>query len=128
MRSRQDNKIGYEFASKRSKSIEHIIPQNYKTNWKNEIGDKKGMDLKNVLHALGNLVLINADKNSILRDSAFSIKKPKYLLGTYSEIEIAKNNPQWTIADIDKRSKKLNEFMKVRWKLDTQFLKNYPPF
>ncbi|QDW25653.1 DUF262 domain-containing protein [Pedobacter sp. KBS0701] len=126
LRNNEDVKVDYEFASKKNKSIEHILPQNYKEHWKDEVKGLKKDELKRHLHSLGNLVLISADKNSSLRDSAYNIKSSKYANGTYSEIDITANNKTWTCEKIKERETGLLKFLNNRWQLDTDFCNKYP--
>lgn len=130
LRNNQDAKLSYDFASKKSKSVEHIIPQEYKEHWNREMNslkDKK--DIKRHLHSLGNLLLITTDKNSSLRNSGFKVKRDKYLYGSFSEIEIANDNKSWTPRKIKLREEELLSFLKIRWKTEKCFLDEYPfPF
>lgn len=126
LRNNDDVKVYYDFANKKNKSIEHILPQNYQTHWKNEVKGLKKDELKKSIHSLGNLVLISADKNSSLRDSAYDVKSPRYANGTYSEIEIATKNRTWTCKNINKREELLLNFLEKRWQLNTDFCTVYP--
>jgi hypothetical protein len=126
LRNNEDVKVDYNFASKKVKSIEHILPQNYKAHWKSEVKGLKWVEIKKHLHSLGNLVLISSDKNSSLRDSNFKIKKDRYTNGTYSEIDISRVNPIWTIETIGKREKRLLKFLKNRWELNEDFQIKFP--
>lgn len=126
LRNNDDVKVDYDFASKKNKSIEHILPQNYKAHWNDEVKGLKKDELKNYIHSLGNLVLISADKNSSLRDSAYNVKSTKYANGTYSEIEIVSQNKTWTCEKINRREKHLLNFLEERWQLNTDFCTVYP--
>lgn len=126
LRDNEDVKVDYNFASKKVKSIEHILPQNYKAHWKEEVKGLKWHEIKRHLHSLGNLVLISSDKNSSLRDSDFDIKRERYANGTYSEIDITSRNKTWTINKIKTRERKLLEFLGDRWELRTDFQDKFP--
>lgn len=126
LRDNNDLKISFDFASKKAKSIEHILPQNYKNHWREEIEGLEEKEIKRWLHSLGNLLLISSDKNSSLRDSAYSNKIKGFKNGSYSEIEIASNNLDWTVEKIEQREKDLIIFLKQRWKLEKSFLAENP--
>ncbi|NMR35480.1 DUF262 domain-containing protein [Chryseobacterium aquaticum] len=127
LRNRQDAKLDFDFASKKSKSIEHIIPQDYKQHWKKELAEVKGkVEIKKNLHSLGNLLLITSDKNSSLRNSDYKTKRIQYKNGSYSEIEVATKFNQWTIKSVKKREKDLLDFLKLRWQTNIIFCNNYP--
>lgn len=125
LRKNQDSKISYSFASKKTKSIEHIIPQSYTKHWKDEMKGVRRKDAKGVVHSLGNLVLINKDKNSSLRNSAFEVKKSAYVVGSYSENEITKNDI-WNVQKVEQREHEMIDFLTDRWFLEKEFLKDNP--
>ena len=86
------------------KQIEHILPQNT-TNWKDTeffSQEYKG-DISFFMHSIGNLVVMRAEGNSAASNMAFHEKREIYQVGSYSEIEIARNN-FWRPKDVRDRS------------------------
>lgn len=79
-----------------------------------------------LLHSLGNLVLISVSKNSKLQNQCFEYKKKHedaagnlfgFTNGSYSEIEVAQYD-DWNPEYILKRGMKLLEFMEQRWNIE----------
>lgn len=128
LRKNQDSKLSYDFASKKTKSVEHIIPQAYQEFWEIEMAaiedDEK--EVKRCLHSLGNLLLITTDKNSSLRNSSYENKRGQYYYGSFSEIEIADNNDHWNPVSVANREDELLKFIKKNWKTEDWFQDKYP--
>jgi uncharacterized protein with ParB-like and HNH nuclease domain len=105
-------------------TIEHIYPQNPKDKcWIEFYLSLNKKEKQRKLHTLGNLVLLSNSKNSSLKNNCFNKidydktnKKDVFSNGSYSEIEVSKNQ-QWTPLEIDKRSKKILQFLSDRWDL-----------
>jgi len=126
LKGKEDQKVEYEFANLRGKSIEHILPQTInKTPWREVVKGMRKKQLKPFTHSLGNLVLISAPKNSELQNSGFSVKRKSYQSGSFSEIEIASSNRTWSVNKIERRKRDLLNFMKKRWRLDEAFTNTY---
>jgi len=126
LKGNEDQKVEYLFASNRSKSIEHILPQTYEnTKWRSVLKGVRKNQIKQIVHSLGNMVLISAPKNSELKNSEFKIKRKGYKTGSFSEIEIANSNRIWSKNKIDQREKELLKFMDSRWKIDENLLDIY---
>ncbi|GAA9072400.1 hypothetical protein BTM315_15430 [Helicobacter pylori] len=70
-------------------SIEHILPQNPDQGY--SVKEKSWAKNPNIVHALGNLLLIPKNANSSLSNKPFDEKRKQYLKGSYSEKEVAKN-------------------------------------
>ncbi len=70
-------------------SIEHILPQNPDQGYSAE--EKNWAKNPNIVHALGNLLLIPKNANSSLSNKPFNEKRKEYLKDSYSEKEVAKN-------------------------------------
>lgn len=58
-------------------TIEHIMPQTLKDEWKDELGENSERIHQNYLNTLGNLTLLTQEWNSALSNSAFSLKKKR---------------------------------------------------
>ncbi|MGL2565768.1 DUF262 domain-containing protein [Helicobacter pylori] len=95
-------------------SIEHILPQ--KPDQGYSAKEKSWAKNPNIVHALGNLLLISKNANSSLSNKPFDEKRKEYLKGSYSEKEVAKN-ASFGIVEIQKRSEKLLDFLIVRYNI-----------
>jgi len=124
IRGSEDHKV--QFSKSKSKSVEHVLPQTTeRTVWEKILVKMDKNGIKRYTHSIGNLVLINSDKNSELLNSSFDKKKEGYKKGSFSEIEIANENNSWTINKIKQREKRMLTFLDERWKLNESFLEKY---
>ncbi|WQZ12437.1 DUF262 domain-containing HNH endonuclease family protein [Helicobacter pylori] len=89
-------------------SIEHILPQNPDQGYSAK--EKNWTKNPNIVHALGNLLLIAKNANSSLSNKPFDEKRKQYLKGSYSEKEVAKN-ASFGVVQIKERSEKLLDFL-----------------
>ncbi|MCQ2839079.1 DUF262 domain-containing HNH endonuclease family protein [Helicobacter pylori] len=95
-------------------SIEHILPQ--KPDQGYSAKEKDWAKNPNIVHALGNLLLIPKNANSSLSNKPFEEKRKEYLKGSYSEKEVAKN-ASFGVAQIKERSEKLLDFLIARYRI-----------
>ncbi len=95
-------------------SIEHILPQNPDQGYSAE--EKSWAKNPNIVHALGNLLLIPKNANSSLSNKPFEEKRKEYLKGSYSEKEVAKN-ASFGVAQIKERSEKLLDFLIAHYRI-----------
>ncbi len=95
-------------------SIEHILPQNPDQGY--SVKEKSWAKNPNIVHALGNLLLIAKNANSSLSNKPFEEKRKQYLKGSYSEKEVAKN-ASFGVAQIKERSEKLLDFLIVHYRI-----------
>ncbi|MFP6114556.1 DUF262 domain-containing protein [Helicobacter pylori] len=95
-------------------SIEHILPQ--KPDQGYSAKEKSWAKNPHIVHALGNLLLTPKNANSFLSNKPFDEKRKKYLKGSYSEKEVAKN-ASFGVAQIKERSEKLLDFLIVRYRI-----------
>ncbi|GAA7464104.1 DUF262 domain-containing protein [Helicobacter pylori] len=95
-------------------SIEHILPQNPDQDYNAK--EKNWAKNPNIVHALGNLLLIPKNANSSLSNKPFEEKRKEYLKGSYSEKEVAKN-ASFGVAQIKERSEKLLDFLIARYRI-----------
>ncbi len=95
-------------------SIEHILPQ--KPDQGYNAKEKSWAKNPNIVHALGNLLLIPKNANSSLSNKPFDEKRKEYLKGSYSEKEVAKN-ASFGVAQIKERSEKLLDFLIARYRI-----------
>ncbi|PUD42661.1 hypothetical protein C2R67_05715 [Helicobacter pylori] len=95
-------------------SIEHILPQ--KPDQGYSAKEKSWAKNPNIVHALGNLLLIPKNASSSLSNKPFEEKRKEYLKGSYSEKEVAKN-ASFGVAQIKERSEKLLDFLIARYRI-----------
>ncbi|WRF10998.1 DUF262 domain-containing HNH endonuclease family protein [Helicobacter pylori] len=95
-------------------SIEHILPQ--KPDQGYNAKEKSWAKNPNIVHALGNLLLIPKNANSSLSNKPFEEKRKQYLKGSYSEKEVAKN-ASFGVVQIKERSEKLLDFLIVHYRI-----------
>ncbi len=95
-------------------SIEHILPQNPDQGYSAK--EKSWAKNPNIVHALGNLLLIPKNANSSLSNKPFEEKRKQYLKDSYSEKEVAKN-ASFGVAQIKERSERLLDFLIARYRI-----------
>ncbi|WP_124732804.1 DUF262 domain-containing protein [Helicobacter pylori] len=95
-------------------SIEHILPQNPDQGYSAK--EKNWAKNPNIVHALGNLLLMAKNANSSLSNKPFDEKRKEYLKGSYSEKEVAKNT-SFGVAQIKERSEKLLDFLIAHYRI-----------
>ncbi len=95
-------------------SIEHILPQNPDQGYSAK--EKNWAKNPNIVHALGNLLLIPKNANSSLSNKPFDEKRKQYLEGSYSEKEVAKN-ASFGVEQIKERSEKLLDFLIAHYRI-----------
>ncbi|GAA9847782.1 hypothetical protein VN0597_14010 [Helicobacter pylori] len=95
-------------------SIEHILPQNPDQSYSTK--EKNWAKNPNIVHALGNLLLIPKNANSSLSNKPFEEKRKQYLKGSYSEKEVAKN-ASFGVEQIKERSEKLLDFLIAHYRI-----------
>lgn len=95
-------------------SIEHILPQNPDQGYSAK--EKNWAKNPNIVHALGNLLLIPKNANSSLSNKPFDEKRKQYLKGSYSEKEVAKND-SFGVDQIKERSEKLLDFLIAHYRI-----------
>ncbi|GAA7435680.1 hypothetical protein Yangon179_13800 [Helicobacter pylori] len=95
-------------------SIEHILPQNPDQGYSAK--ERNWAKNPNIVHALGNLLLIPKNANSSLSNKPFDEKRKEYLKGSYSEKEVAKN-AFFGVEQIKERSEKLLDFLIVHYRI-----------
>ncbi|RVY41343.1 DUF262 domain-containing protein [Helicobacter pylori] len=94
-------------------SIEHILPQNPDQGYSTK--EKSLAKNPNIVHALGNLLLIAKNANSSLSNKPFEEKRKQYQ-GSYSEKEVARN-ASFGVVQIKERSEKLLDFLIARYRI-----------
>ncbi len=95
-------------------SIEHILPQNPDQGYSAK--EKNWAKNPNIVHALGDLLLMAKNANSSLSNKPFDEKRKQYLKGSYSEKEVAKN-ASFGVEQIKERSEKLLDFLIAHYRI-----------
>ncbi|GHS61930.1 hypothetical protein JP0521_15180 [Helicobacter pylori] len=95
-------------------NIEYILPQNPDQGYSAK--EKNWAKNPNIVHALGNLLLIAKNANSSLNNKPFDEKRKEYLKGSYSEKEVAKN-ASFGVEQIKERSEKLLDFLIAHYRI-----------
>lgn len=108
-------------------TIEHIFPQTADDPyWTTRFSSTT------LCHSLGNLLLLSRSKNSALQNDPFDKKKTTirdmdgnvlysgYDSGSYSEIEVARED-EWTPGKIENRGRQMLRFLKGHWNLKYDF-------
>ncbi|WP_237013087.1 DUF262 domain-containing protein [Helicobacter pylori] len=95
-------------------SIEHVLPQNPDQGYSAK--EKNWAKNPNIVHALGNLLLIPKNANSSLSNKPFDEKRKEYIKGSYSEKEVAKN-ASFGVDQIKERSEKLLDFLITHYRI-----------
>ncbi|ESS72821.1 hypothetical protein MGMO_45c00530 [Methyloglobulus morosus KoM1] len=101
-----------------STTIEHIIPQEWSLNWRGIVdpliiqADQNYKDQlsKVLLNTLGNLTILKDGKNSSLGNKSWQIKKERFSVGSYNEIDISKNL-NWSKNEIFCRGTEMLNFL-----------------
>jgi uncharacterized protein with ParB-like and HNH nuclease domain len=123
-----ETKVSWDSVSKKD-SIEHILPQESSEEcWQKVLKGYSKKQKHQLLHSLGNLVIISQSKNSSLQNKCFDFKKKHegqdgklygFVNGSYSEIAVAQYS-DWTPEIILERGIKLLEFMEQRWNIEIE--------
>ncbi|GAA7351918.1 DUF262 domain-containing protein [Helicobacter pylori] len=95
-------------------SIEHILPQNPDQGYSAK--EKNWAKNPNIVHALGNLLLMAKNANSSLSNKPFDEKRKQYIKGSYSEKEVAKN-ASFGVEQIKERSEKLLDSLIAHYRI-----------
>ncbi len=95
-------------------SIEHILPQNPDQGYSAK--EKNWAKNPNIVHALGNLLLMAKNANSSLSNKPFDEKRKQYLKGSYSEKEVSRN-ASFGVEQIKERSEKLLGFLIAHYRI-----------
>lgn len=95
-------------------TIEHILPQKPNTGWQNFTD----ADLESMTYRLGNMALLEKNKNQDTGNSEFDIKKPILATSTFkSTRDIPNENESWTPERIEARQKKMAKLAKTVWRI-----------
>jgi hypothetical protein len=94
-------------------NLEHIIPLNYESNW-------RGLDhetASNLYNRLGNLVLLNAKKNSKIGNYGFKEKKRAFADSPFTLTQLVAKFSKWGTDQVTERQIQLAEIAVKTWPL-----------
>lgn len=94
-------------------TLEHVCPQKPQENWPDWSAD----DLKAYVKRIGNMVLLTADANSMLKSDSFAIKKAHLASSPYETTSMVAESLNWLPDDIVNRQKRLSELSIKAWPL-----------
>lgn len=99
-------------------SIEHLMPQDWRKNWQGDEFDAEGISRDDLVHRLGNLVLVTQALNSKLSNGAWESKKTA--LAEHATLlsvrDVLDEQPEtWTTEDIKKRTSQQIEAVLEIW-------------
>lgn len=99
-------------------TIEHILPQNPPQNsqWRKDFSDE---EIRELVHKIGNLILMSRRKNSSQGNRDFIYKKNKYFKGRIDlfrhSTEVILNNEKWTPIEIKNNQDKIVKKLMVHY-------------
>lgn len=105
--------------SRKNVHIEHILPVNFNSEWPEKLGLKSEKSKYDMLSSkLGNLILLEFDINTSIKDSLFDMKVLKYGESKLVQvINLINEYSEWTAESIDDRTNKLISLAVGIWKL-----------
>ena len=92
-------------------NLEHIMPQSLKNGW----DGLTEQDVETHFSRIGNMVLLQANTNSIISDSNFEIKKKAYGLSSFTLTNQLAGLDKWDTQSIDERQKLLAKLAVQTW-------------
>jgi hypothetical protein len=75
----QGGKLSESSVPRNVMSIEHVMPQEWRTAWLGDEHDSTGMSRDVLVHTLGNLTLVTQSLNSKVSNSAWEVKRPAFM-------------------------------------------------
>ena len=96
---------------KRVLNLEHVLPENPEGNWP-EVDEST---ISSLVRRLGNMVLLQASKNSKLGNQPFSVKRAVYRDSALSLTKEVASSPSWNAKQIGTRQKRLAALALRTW-------------
>ncbi|EPY2309460.1 DUF262 domain-containing protein [Clostridium sporogenes] len=105
--------------SRKEVHIEHILPINFKSDWPEYLGLNKDKSKYDILNSkLGNLILLEFDINTSIKDSLFNIKIEKYKKSKLEQVkDVVKKHSRWNENEINLRTDELINMGLDIWKI-----------
>lgn len=95
-------------------SLEHVMPESWSKEWS---GVSK-QDVETHSKRLGNMVLLQADKNSMVGNKPFDKKRKAYQESTFLLTQQVGQSLFWTVPQVEQRQKSLADLAVKTWPLD----------
>lgn len=96
-------------------SLEHILPENPSEEW-SYIDDTKQ---DRIIYRLGNMTLLEAQKNRDVGNSSYEIKRDSYRQSTFQITQaVAEHYDTWDELKIEARQKKMADIAASIWRMD----------
>lgn len=99
-------------------SIEHVMPQEWRTAWQGPETDQTGMDRDVLVHTLGNLTIVTQALNSKVSNSSWDIKKKAFTEHTTLLLTadlVNSGDDDWNADKIHERGESLTETILNIW-------------
>lgn len=105
-------------------SVEHIYPQTPHRAWQESIsldGRSAKVARNAVTNSLGNLLLLSRSRNASASNEPYSVfeavkgKRARYVIGSYSEAQVARVCPKWTVLQIAARGIAMFRHAQIVW-------------
>jgi hypothetical protein len=110
---KQESNQDHDFESN-TFNIEHILPQKPDAGWQ----DFTDAELDTMTFRLGNMALLEKNKNQQAENSSFQIKKPILASSGFKTTQsIAVENESWSSERIEIRQKKMAKLAKTIWRI-----------
>ncbi|NOU22420.1 MAG: DUF262 domain-containing protein [Methyloglobulus sp.] len=110
---KQESNQDYDFESN-TFNIEHILPQKTDASWRNF----SDADLEAMTYRLGNMALLEKNKNQQADNSDFQIKRPILSSSGFKTTQnITEENESWSPERIETRQKKMAKSAKTIWRI-----------
>lgn len=104
--------------SRKEVHIEHIMPENFNEEWKRQLRVPKE-DYEKHIYKIGNLILLENDINTSIKDKLYDFKKQpeQYGKSTLNQVkELINKYNKWDTKTINDRTKELTQTAKEIWK------------
>jgi Protein of unknown function DUF262/Protein of unknown function (DUF1524) len=92
-------------------NLEHVLPENPGTNWPGVDADSAPA----LFRRIGNLVLLQASKNTLAGNSSFEVKKPILQESGFALTQDVAGNASWASAEIAARQARLAQLALHTW-------------
>ncbi|AZR72161.1 hypothetical protein BBF96_01375 [Anoxybacter fermentans] len=114
----QNGGVIHTLKSRKDVNIEHVMPEKYSEAWKKKLAIPEEK-YQEYVSKIGNLILLEFDINTSVKDSLFAIKKndQNYGRSTLKQVKQIIEYSDWNLDVIDKRTEQLSEIALEIWKL-----------
>lgn len=115
LRALQEGVADVDMSATRADSVEHVLPQNPKSGW-DAFDDVQVNDLA---HRLGNMVLIPASLNKDVGNTSWEAKRAAFVAsGDARAVEFAESFDEWTPQAVQARQTEMAKQATAVWRID----------